>query len=228
MCALSYLWEWEDYTHGPGNSQHDFAFPLGLADSQRIEDGRLSVQAYDHGDERARVHGDEFQEHEQPASGVSSLPLHRDVPHRVDGHHDEGHQQVRHRQVHDQDPDVRLALAAVAGCPEHDQVTHRRHGAQAEGDDDSDFGRGGESGQLKRISVCALVAAWAGFCAALIHRRIRQLVEHGERAAAVRKLNVPLLAKQTHPNLNCEKKRQNKNVSSGFWLTALGGNPPAR
>lgn len=212
MRARAYLWERQDDAHGPGDGQHDFAFPLGLADPQRVEDGRLSVQADHHGDEGARVHGDELEEHEQPARGVSSLPLHRDVPHRVNGHHDEGDQQVRHRQVHDQDPDVGLALAAVAGCPEHEQVAHRRHGAQAEGDDDADFGRGGESGQLERVPVCALVAARGGSRAAVIHPCIRQLVEHGVRAgggAVVARSDSERAERVfTHPNFNCEKQKK--------------------
>lgn len=180
---LSYLREGEDHTHGPGHSQHDFTFPFGLTDAQGVEDGGLSIQADHNGHKSAGVHRHQLHEHQEPAGDVSRLPLHRDVPRRVHGHHDESHQQVRHSQVHYQDPDVRLAPAAVARSPQYNQVAHGRHRAQDEGDDHPDFGRGGESGQLERVSISAPVARRAGSLAAAIHSLIHQLVEHNEAHA---------------------------------------------
>lgn len=175
--VLSYLRKREGHTHGPGHSQHAFAFAFGLTDAQRIEDGGLSIQANDNCDKSAGVHRHQFHEHQQPAGDVPRAPLHRDVPRRVHGHHDESHQQVRNSQVHYKDPDVRLALAAVAGSPQHDQVAHSWHRAQDEGDDDPHFGCGGEGGQLERVSISAPIARWGVSSAAAIHC---QLVEHNE------------------------------------------------
>lgn len=75
---------------------------------------------------------------------------------------------------------MRLAFAAVAGCPQYNQVAHTGHCAQNEGDYDPDFRCGGESGQLERVSSSALIAHWGGSLAAAIHCRICQLVEHNE------------------------------------------------
>lgn len=209
--VFSYLGERQNDAHGPGDSQHDFALPLGLADAKGVEDGRLSVQTDDYGHEGARVHGHEFHEHQQSAGDVSRLPLHRDVPHRVHGHHDERHQQVGHRQVHDQDPDVGLALAAVAGGPEHHQVADGRHGAQAEGDDDPSFGRRGEGGQLERVSLGAPVALRGDTRTGAVHRLIRQLVEHcvDSKEEIPRKsatVDAALVQLHPQPQLSCGKK----------------------
>ena len=219
--VFSYLREGEDHAHRPGHSQHDFAFPLGLADAQRVEYGWLPVQANDHSHKRAGVHRHQLHEHQQPAGDVPRLPLHRDVPHRVHRHHDESHQQVRHRQVHYQDPDVWLALAAVARSPEHDQVAHGGHRAQSEGDDDSDFGRGGESGQLERVSISAPIAHGRESRAAVIQRLIRQLVEHDDHR---RDTNNDPGCSQTFcvfsMNFNCwhwergKKKQKTKNMTT--------------
>lgn len=175
----SYLREGQDHARAPRHRQHDFALPLGLGDPQRVEDGGLSVQADDHGDEGARVHGHQLEEHEQPAGGVPGAPLHRDVPRRVHGHHDERHQQVRRGQVHDQDPDVGLALARPARGPQHQQVADGRERAQGEGDDDAHFGRRGEGGQLERVSTRAPPAAACCALTAAVPRLLRQLLEHG-------------------------------------------------
>lgn len=176
----SYLGEREDDARGPRHRQHDFAFPFGLADPQRVQNGWLSVQTNDHSYKGARVHGHQLHEHQQPAGEVPRLPLHCDVPRRVHGHHDESDQQVRHGQVHDQDPDVGLALATFPGGPQHQQIADGGHCAQGEGDDYADFGGRGEGGQLQRVSVSALVTVCGGSQAAAIHRLIRQVVEHNE------------------------------------------------
>ena len=73
------LREGEHGAHGPGHGQHDFAPPLGLADAQRVEDGRLAVQADHHRHEGTGVHGHQLQEHQHPA-GQAGMELHEAYP----------------------------------------------------------------------------------------------------------------------------------------------------
>lgn len=95
--AISACWYLRERQHGAGTPrrrQHGLVPRLGRDDRQRVEDGKLPVQADHHGNKGAGVHGLELEEHEEPAGQVAGHPLDRDVPHGIHGHHDEGHQEV--------------------------------------------------------------------------------------------------------------------------------------
>lgn len=135
-----YLWHRQNYTHGPRNAQHEFVLPFGLTDGQRVQDGRLSVEADDNSDKGAGVHRDKFHEHEEPTGHIPGQPLYSDVPHCVDRHHDKCHQQVRHGEIYDEDSYMRSALVVGTSLPQHSEITDCRHSAQSEGNNHSDFG----------------------------------------------------------------------------------------
>lgn len=68
----------------------------------------MPVQADDHQHQGCCIHGKELEEVEELAGKVSTIPLHRHIPRRIQGHHCHRHQQVSQRQAEDQWPHVAL------------------------------------------------------------------------------------------------------------------------
>ncbi len=73
------------------------AYPVPVVCVERVQwaqDGVMPVQTDNHQDEGRGLHGEQLQEAQQLTESISSVPLHRHVPHHVQRHHDEGHHQV--------------------------------------------------------------------------------------------------------------------------------------
>lgn len=176
---VPYLRDGEHEAHDPRHGQHDFIPLSGLINSQRVENGRLSIQAYHHGDEGTGVHGLQLEKHQHSAGKVPSDPLHGDVPHGVHRHHDEGDQQVGECQVDDQHPDVGLPPPFAVCHPQDGQVAEGRDDAEDPGDGHPDFGRGGEGGQQRGAVHRRPVGPGPGIVDAGIQVALWRRVKHG-------------------------------------------------
>ncbi len=107
----------------------------------------MPVQTDDHQDEGRGLHGEQLQEAQQLTESISSVPLHRHVPHHVQRHHDEGHHQVGRCQADDERTQVRRQTPAARHADEERQVTDRGEQKEHHGGCDTGLSRGGEGGR---------------------------------------------------------------------------------
>lgn len=151
--AQPYLRSSQEHAARPGGSQQQ---PVAAPDTgEGSEDGGVPVQADDHQHQGGRVHGEELEEVEELAGELAAVPLHRHVPHGVQGHHRHRHQQVGQRQAEDERPHV--------GFPPLPQqaAQHRRVAARRQQEED---GRDGHThpGRLREPGFDPVLGAASG------------------------------------------------------------------
>ena len=150
------LWDAGDTTDDPRRPQRHPTTSLGVAATQRVHDGVVSVDTDDDQHQRRQIEPERSPEHEEPARHVARHPHDCRMPRHLDGDHDERHDEVGDGEVHHVEVDAGSSPTTAEQHDEDDEVTdgcHDKHQTVGDYGEDAVVGESQLARQTQRYII---------------------------------------------------------------------------